>query len=153
MFRRLSILSCGLLLAACSSGTTIGPGELGYTPTPSAKKTTPKPTPKKTTPKPTPTKTVVKPTGPAAKTHNVVATSGYQYDPSDFAVRKGDKVKFTNTHSGGPKHSWTVTGYPIDSGELAPGQSATMTINIAPGTYQFSCTVVPYMVAGSMLVV
>lgn len=150
MVRRLTILALGLLLAACGSGTNIG-SELDYSATPSAK-----PSPSKTTKKPAPVKTTKKPPvtkqpGREPESQKVAATSGFQYDPSDFALRSGDKVIFTNTHPG-QLHSFTVTGFPIDSGEIAAGESKTLVINLPPGNYQFSCSVVPYMVAGSMVI-
>lgn len=153
MIRRLSIsLAMLLVLGACSSGTSIG-DDLDYTPPPSSKPPATKKAPDK--PKPTkkaPPPTTQKPQGPKAETHEVKATSGNVYEPNDFAVRSGDKVKFINSANPGQKHSFTVEGTPIDSGELDGGQSKTLTINLAPGNYQFKCTVVPYMVSGKLVV-
>jgi plastocyanin len=152
MIRRLSAsLAMLLALGACSSGTSIG-SDLDYTPPPSSKPpaTSKKPQPAKTTKK-APPPTTQKPQGPKAETHEVKATSGFVFEPNDFAVRTGDKVKFMNTHNG-QDHSFTVEGTPIDSGPVKGGESYTATVNLAPGTYQFKCTVVPYMVAGKMVV-
>lgn len=134
--------------AACGGGTTVGGEELDYTPPPSSKPAKPKKTKTaKPTSTPTQTKTSVEPTGPKAETHQVKATEGYQYDPTDFQVRTGDFIMFTNSHEFSD-HSFTIDvngKTELDSGEVKPGKKAKLTADLAPGSYPFYCTVVTYM--------
>lgn len=134
--------------AACGGGTSVGgENDLDYTPPPSTKEAKPK---KSKTPKPTPTPTETKtqapPSGPKADTVQVKATDGYQYDPTDFQARVGDFIVFTNSHEFSD-HSFTVEGQEkkMDSGEVKPGEKAKLTVDLAPGSYAFYCTVVTFM--------
>jgi len=144
-----------VLLGACGGGTTVGDeGALGYsaTPTPSktkSKKAKPSVRATKTS---TPTQTATQSAPPAGstKTHQV-KTPGFEFDPSDFAARVGDKIVFTNVHDQ-YEHSFTIRGQEknYDSGPLNKGEKWTTTVKLAPGTYQFYCTEVSYMVSGSL---
>lgn len=66
----------------------------------------------------------------------------YQY--ATMQVRAGTSVTWTNRDSA--PHSVTFKNGMKDSGLLYQGQSFSYTFN-TPGTYQYYCTVHPYMVA------
>ena len=61
---------------------------------------------------------------------------GFVFAPSTLAVKKGDSLAVTNV--GTASHTFTITGKGIDVVN-SPGQSQSVTINLAPGTYQFIC--------------
>jgi plastocyanin len=64
---------------------------------------------------------------------------GYVFAPSMLTVKKGTTLTVTNVTSVPVTHTFTITGKGINVVNL-PGQSQTLTINLAPGTYQFICT-------------
>ena len=68
----------------------------------------------------------------------------YMYQPANMQVRVGTTVTWTNQDS--VPHSVTFKNGMKDSGLLTQGQSFSYTFN-TPGTYQYYCTVHPYMVA------
>ena len=68
----------------------------------------------------------------------------YLFQPANMQVRVGTTVTWTNQDS--VPHSVTFKNGMKDSGLLTQGQSFSYTFN-TPGTYQYYCTVHPYMVA------
>ncbi len=68
----------------------------------------------------------------------------FAYQPANMQVRVGTTVTWTNQDN--VPHSITFKNGMKDSGLLSQGQSFSYTFN-TPGTYQYSCTVHPYMVA------
>ncbi len=68
----------------------------------------------------------------------------FVYQPANIQVRVGTTVTWTNQDS--VPHSVTFKNGMKDSGLLSQGQSFSYTFN-TPGTYQYYCTVHPYMVA------
>ena len=75
-------------------------------------------------------------------THPIM--QNYTYQPANMQVRVGTTVTWTNQDS--VPHSVTFKNGMRDSGLLTQGQSFSYTFN-TPGTYQYYCTVHPYMVA------
>jgi plastocyanin len=61
---------------------------------------------------------------------------GFVFAPSTLTVKKGQSITVTNV--GSAPHTFTITGKGIDVVN-SPGQSQSVTINLAPGTYQFIC--------------
>ena len=61
---------------------------------------------------------------------------GFRFAPSTLTVKQGDSLAVTNV--GTASHTFTITGKGIDVVN-SPGQSQNVTINLAPGTYQFIC--------------
>jgi plastocyanin len=61
---------------------------------------------------------------------------GLVFAPATFSVKKGETINVTNV--GTASHTFTITGKGIDVLNN-PGQSQTVTINLAPGTYDFIC--------------
>jgi amicyanin len=68
----------------------------------------------------------------------------FAYQPANMQVRAGTTVTWTNQDN--VPHSVTFKNGMKDSGLLSQGQSFSYTFN-TPGTYQYYCTVHPYMVA------
>ena len=75
-------------------------------------------------------------------THMNMQNFAYQY--TNMQVRAGTTVTWTNQDSA--PHSVTFKNGMKESGLLYQGQSFSYTFN-TPGTYQYYCTVHPYMVA------
>jgi plastocyanin len=61
---------------------------------------------------------------------------GLVFSPATFTVKKGASISVTNV--GTASHTFTITGKAIDVVN-SPGQSQSVTIDLAPGTYQFIC--------------
>lgn len=68
----------------------------------------------------------------------------FAFQPANMQVRVGTTVTWTNQDN--VQHSVTFKNGMKDSGLLSQGQSFSYTFN-TPGTYQYYCTVHPYMVA------
>jgi len=75
-------------------------------------------------------------------THMNMQHFAYQY--TNMQVRAGTTITWTNRDN--VPHSVTFKNGMKDSGLLYQGQSFSYTFN-TPGTYQYYCTVHPYMVA------
>lgn len=68
----------------------------------------------------------------------------FAYQPTNIQVKVGTTVTWTNQDN--VPHSVTFKNGMKDSGLLSQGQSFSYTFNTS-GTYQYYCTVHPYMVA------
>ncbi len=68
----------------------------------------------------------------------------FAYQPANIQVRVGTAVTWANQDN--VPHSVTFKNGMKDSGLLSQGQSFSYTFN-TPGTYQYYCSVHPYMVA------
>jgi plastocyanin len=74
----------------------------------------------------------------AAKDADVsVSLNNYLFDPGTVKVGSGDVVAVRNGNARTP-HTFTVVGEDVDL-ELAPLTTETVTIDLAPGTYQLIC--------------
>ena len=75
------------------------------------------------------------------------------YDPLPATVKRGNSVTWINNDSlphtatsGNPDNGEAAPGTLFDTGILGPGQSSEgITINAAAGTYDYYCTLHPYM--------
>lgn len=144
-----AVAVAGLTLTACASGTDVGKGlntDINVRTTPPSKSPTPK---KKPTKKKTPTQKPTQQQTRKADEHKVTAQTGFQYEPLDVFARKGDKVLFVN-EAEDSSHSFTLENGEYDSGPVKPGGKASFTVDLESGTYNFMCTVVPYMVGGKL---
>ena len=68
----------------------------------------------------------------------------FAYTPANIQVKSGTTVTWTNQDTA--PHTVTFKNGMKDSGVLQQGQSFSYTFT-TPGTYQYYCTVHPYMVA------
>jgi plastocyanin len=66
-----------------------------------------------------------------------VSLNNYLFDPGTVKVGSGDLVAVRNGNARTP-HTFTVVGEDVDL-ELAPLTTETVTIDLAPGTYQLIC--------------
>ena len=81
--------------------------------------------------------------GGAAQTVDMTAVD-YKFDPSDPAVKSGE-VTLDLTNNGQQPHSLEiedVNGQDQElEGDVSPGQSGTLKVNLPPGKYEFYCPV------------
>jgi plastocyanin len=66
-----------------------------------------------------------------------VSLNNYLFDPGTVKVGTGDVVAVRNGNARTP-HTFTVVGENVDL-ELAPLTTETVTIDLAPGTYELIC--------------
>jgi plastocyanin len=66
-----------------------------------------------------------------------VSLNNYLFDPGTVRVGSGDVVAVRNGNARTP-HTFTVAGEDVDL-ELAPLTTETVTIDLAPGTYELIC--------------
>ena len=73
-----------------------------------------------------------------------ISARDFSFDPSDPAVKSGE-VTFTLANDGQTAHSLEiedVNGSDQEiEGDVSPGQSGTLKVNLKPGTYEFYCPV------------
>lgn len=72
----------------------------------------------------------------AAGTTLQQGAGGFVFSPTTLTLKKGESITVTNV--GSASHTFTITGKGIDVVNT-PGQSQSVTINLAPGTYPFIC--------------
>lgn len=66
-----------------------------------------------------------------------VSLNNYLFDPNPVELARGDVVAVRNGNTRTP-HTFTVVGEDVDL-ELAPLESETVEITLAPGTYDLVC--------------
>src|SRR5829696_3441850 len=76
-----------------------------------------------------------------AATHEV-AISDFAFSPATLTITAGDTVTWTNSDP--VVHTATSTTGAFDSGDLAEGDSFSVTLT-TPGTYDYLCTPHPTM--------
>ena len=64
-------------------------------------------------------------------------SGGFVFTPSALTVKKGETITVSNV--GTASHTFTINGKGINVIN-SPGQSQSVTIALAPGTYPFVCT-------------
>jgi nitrite reductase (NO-forming) len=72
------------------------------------------------------------------------------FEPADFTIPANTDVAVNLTNSGALPHAFQLEDGSVESEELASGESATLTLNLAPGTYPYICPV-PGHAAGGMV--
>jgi plastocyanin len=125
----LMVIAAFLVLAAasCSSGSTPS-ADGGAATTPPA------------SPSPTATATATQGggSGGGATSASVQAgAGGFVFSPNTVSIAAGGKLTVKNV--GTIPHTFTIQSQNINE-VMTPGQSPTITINLAPGTYPFVCT-------------
>lgn len=107
---------------------------------------TPTPVPT-STPRPTPTVLPVSPTpGVIVQEHKAytVTIQNLAYSPTPLTVQQGDVVTFKNLDT--LTHTVTAFNLQFDSKNIwSGGQWTLITANLAPGTYDYHCTLHPSM--------
>jgi uncharacterized cupredoxin-like copper-binding protein len=75
-------------------------------------------------------------------------TVDLEFEPSEFTIAANTDVTITITNDGALEHDFAVDDLGVQSDLLAAGDTTTVTINAAPGTYEFHCTVPGHAQAG-----
>jgi plastocyanin len=76
-----------------------------------------------------------------------VTISGFKFSPATLTVSAGQQVNVMN--SDGVTHTFTSSAW--DSGDIQPGASYTLTAPTQAGSYQFHCSIHPFM-TGTLVV-
>lgn len=73
-----------------------------------------------------------------------VSIKDFKFRPADLTVAPGAKITVTNNDT--TTHTMTATkGKAFDTGDIAPGKSATFTAPSKAGGYPYDCTIHPFM--------
>ncbi|MFF1729774.1 cupredoxin family copper-binding protein [Streptomyces sp. NPDC058247] len=72
-----------------------------------------------------------------------VTIKDFAFQPAELEVSPGTKITVTNEDSA--PHTLTADDKSFDTGDLAQGESATITAPSKPGSYSYICTVHPNM--------
>lgn len=70
------------------------------------------------------------------------------FDPHEVTIPANTDVAITVVNVGILDHSFDIDALNLHSGAVAPGQSVTVTINAAPGEYEYDCNVPGHREAG-----
>lgn len=71
-----------------------------------------------------------------------------RYDPTELTIPADTDVTITLANDGAAPHTFNIDELDIHSGEIAPGDSTTVTINAAAGEYEYYCSVPGHKEAG-----
>ncbi|MBS2548686.1 cupredoxin domain-containing protein [Catenulispora sp. NL8] len=73
-----------------------------------------------------------------------IVIANFAFSPTDLSVAPGQTVTVVNNDS--TTHTLTATtGKAFDTGDIAPGKTATFTAPTTPGTYSYICTIHQFM--------
>jgi plastocyanin len=75
-----------------------------------------------------------------------VSMTEYAFEPSDLSVAEGDSLEVVN--DGAIPHNLTVEGEDLATADLEGGASEDVTVNLAPGEYEFICTIADHEAQG-----
>ncbi|MFE7354865.1 cupredoxin family copper-binding protein [Streptomyces sp. NPDC057543] len=83
-----------------------------------------------------------------------ITIKNFAFTPTQLTVPAGARITVVNEDA--VAHTVTATagatnGKTFDTGDIAPGKTATFTAPVNPGTYPYICTIHPYM-KGSLTV-
>jgi glucose/arabinose dehydrogenase/plastocyanin len=70
------------------------------------------------------------------------------FQPAELTIPANTDVTINLTNQGALPHSFDIDELGVNSGDIAAGQSGTVTINAAPGTYEYYCAVPGHKEAG-----
>jgi plastocyanin len=69
-----------------------------------------------------------------------VGMTEYAFDPKDVTASQGDTI--TATNDGEIPHNFTIEGDgETTTGDVDPGSSGELTVDVAPGNYKVECTI------------
>lgn len=81
---------------------------------------------------------------PSAGGGTQVTISNFKFQPASFTVAPGAKITVVNNDS--TTHTLTATkGGSFDTGDIAPGKSATITAPSKAGAFPYHCMIHPFM--------
>jgi plastocyanin len=70
------------------------------------------------------------------------------FEPTEITIPANTDVTINLVNKGAAVHTFDIDALGINSGELAGGQSTTVTINAAPGEYEYYCAIPGHKEAG-----
>ena len=79
---------------------------------------------------------------------SAVCTVDIAFDPKELSIAANTDVTVTITNKGNLQHDFAIDALGIKTDLLNAGNSTTVTINAAPGTYEYYCTVTGHKEAG-----
>ncbi len=72
----------------------------------------------------------------------------FAFTPNQITIAANTDVQITATNSGALPHNFTVPDLNLKTEDVAPGSSATLTINAPAGSYKFDCSIPGHADAG-----
>ncbi|WP_328558486.1 cupredoxin family copper-binding protein [Streptomyces coelicoflavus] len=83
-------------------------------------------------------------TGPSTGAGTKITIQDFKFQPASLTVAAGAKVTVVNKDT--TTHTVTASkGGSFDTGDIAPGKSATFTAPSQPGDFPYTCTIHPFM--------
>jgi len=70
------------------------------------------------------------------------------FNPKELTIPANTDVAINLTNNGVSPHNFNVDELNVHSGDYAAGQTGTVTINAAPGSYQYYCSIPGHKEAG-----
>ncbi|WP_327233067.1 cupredoxin domain-containing protein [Streptomyces sp. NBC_01317] len=81
---------------------------------------------------------------PSSNAKAKISIKNFKFMPDKLTVAPGTKITVTNNDS--TTHTLTaITDKAWNTGDIAPGKSATFTAPTKPGAYKYMCTIHPFM--------
>ena len=77
----------------------------------------------------------------------MVEETEFKFTPKDLTAKPG-KVTFEIKNAGTVEHNFIIKGTTVNLESIQAGQTATVTVDLAPGTYRVLCTVPGHEEAG-----
>jgi plastocyanin len=78
-----------------------------------------------------------------APSHLSVTIKNFTFQPSTFTVAPGATISVTNKD--GVTHTFTSDSGHFSTGNIAPGETKTVTAPMKPGTYTYRCMIHQFM--------
>jgi len=85
--------------------------------------------------------------GPAAG-QMTIEMIDINFNPKELTIPANTDVTINLTNNGVSPHNFNVDELNVHSGDYAAGQTGTVTINAAPGSYQYYCSIPGHKEAG-----
>jgi len=86
--------------------------------------------------------------GEAGATSVELSTVDLKFEPADFTIAADTDVTINVTNNGALPHDFTMDDPAATSGEVAAGGTATVTLNLPAGTYDYYCSIPGHKEAG-----
>jgi nitrite reductase (NO-forming) len=78
----------------------------------------------------------------------VVTMVDINFQPKEITIAANTDVAVSLPNQGAAVHNFNVDALNIHSGDVQPGQTGSVTINAAPGDYQYYCSIPGHKEAG-----